>query len=346
MKVDVKVPAVGESVTEGTVAEWLKKNGDYVQRDEVLVAIETDKASVEVVAEQAVQLQIKVEAGTTVKVGDVLGVVDTSAASTASASSAASQANAPAARAPTAAPTSAPAAPSAKPSTSNGHAGASADLSPAVRRLVSEHKLDTSTLSGSGRGGRITKEDVVQQMTTPAASGATGAPAGAGTLKLPTMPLRPDHTDRGERRVKMTTIRKKIAERLMFAQNNAAILTTFNEIDMTTVMQLRNQYKDKFKEKYGVNLGFMGFFVKACVEALRTVPEVNAWIDGQDMVYHDFVNMSVAVGTDRGLVVPVIKNADMLTMAEVELTIREFAVKAKENKLTVDDFAGGTKSGI
>jgi 2-oxoglutarate dehydrogenase E2 component (dihydrolipoamide succinyltransferase) len=355
MKVDIKVPAVGESITEATIAEWLKKDGDQVKKNDVLLSLETDKATVEVVAENDGKLSTAAKAGSVVQIGSVVGSIDTAAAGaapTASAPAASASAPAAVASAPAEAPAQAAYGGSSQPPAK---AGINDVLSPAVRRVVDERGLDPAQIQGSGKDGRILKYDAESAPANsaekrggasldpaglrpafqqPAADVTTKAPAAAGPA-IPTVP--------GEsRRVPMTTIRKRIAERLVEAQHTAAILTTFNEVDMSAVMGLREKYKDMFKEKYGVGLGFMGFFVKACVQALREIPEVNARIDGTDIVYNDFVNMGVAVGTEKGLIVPVIKRAEGMSLAGIEGAIREFATKAKNNKISPNDMSGGT----
>lgn len=324
MKVDIKVPAVGESITEATIAEWTKKEGDIVQRDEVLIILETDKASVEVVAEQAGQLSIKVEEGETVEIGAVVGNIDTDKAGEASSSEGNKEEK------------SETSASGSKPSAKEEKSPNADHLSPAVRRVVDENKLDPKQIEGTGKGGRLTKEDAMKASEQKPKSSASSS---SSSTPLPTPKVKGEMT---ERREKMTTIRKRIAQRLVEAQHNAAILTTFNEIDMSAVMDLRQRYKDSFKEKYGISLGFMGFFVKATVEALKAFPKVNAFIDGDEVVYHDYQNVGIAVGTEKGLIVPVIKQAEQLSIAEIEMSIRHFAGKAREGKITVDDLSGGT----
>lgn len=328
MNVDIKVPAVGESITEATIAEWTKKDGDIVERDEVLLSLETDKASVEVVAEQAGQLKIKVGEGETVQIGAVVGSIDTDKAG---------EAKAPAAEKPTAAPTQTGTPAQAATGANGAH---SEHLSPAPRRVIEQHGLDPKQIQGTGKGGRITKGDALQAVEsggtlTPR---PTQAPAAPPTSSLPQRKI----SQGGERREKMTTLRKRIAQRLVEAQQTAALLTTFNEIDMSAVMALRAKYKDDFKNKYGISLGFMGFFVKAAVEALKAFPRVNAYIEGDEMVFHDYYNIGIAVGTEKGLIVPVIKNAEQLSLAEIEMSIRHYAGKARDGKISVDDLSGGT----
>ncbi len=333
MKYDVKVPAVGESITEATIGSWMKQNGEAVKRNDVLMLLETDKASVEVVAEQDGVLQIKSQAGQTIPIGAVVAVIDSDAkatvASGTSASAAPSTATAPAGG-PAPGPT-----PSVEMRASSQH------LSPAVQKIVTEKGIDPSTVQGTGKDGRLTKGDVMGANGTAMVS-PSPAPAQKAPAATPAPVLRGPSKQGDEKRVAMTTIRKKTAERLKQAQNTAAILTTFNEIDMSKANELRNAYKDKFKEKYGTSLGFMGLFVKAAIEALKDWPAVNASIDGNDIVYKNFYNIGVAVGTEKGLIVPVIKDADQLTVAGVELAIKGFANKAREGRISIDDLSGGT----
>lgn len=330
MKYEVKVPAVGESVTEAVIGEWVKKNGEAVKRNDVLMLLETDKASVEVVAENDGVLITKVDQGATVPIGSVVAVIDSEGKATAGASPT-----------PTAAkPAAAPAASAPAPSKEI-HADLKNHLSPAVQKAVTERGLDPAGLQGTGRDGRLTKEDVLK---APVATAAATAPA--ATKSAPAVAV--DMTWRGpskqgdQKRVPMNNIRKKIAERLVYSQQSTATLTTFNEIDMTKVFEIRNKYKDKFKEKYGVNLGFMGFFVKATVEALKAWPAVNAFIEGQEIVYNNYYNVGVAVGTEKGLIVPVIRDADMMSIAQIEMAIRNYALKARDGKISIDDLSGGT----
>ena len=334
MKIDVKVPAVGESITEAVIGKWEKQSGQYVKMNDVILSLETDKASVEVVAEKDGLLTTTANAGDTVKIGATIGNIDTSAV------------------APTGAPTAQPAQPRTASLQQSAPAGASAvgqveqvgrvthpdlqaHLSPAVQRLASENNINTQGMTGTGLGGRLVKEDLQNAKPAPAAPQAAKAPL------APAKTLVPVGT---KERVPMTTIRKKIAERLVMAQKTAAILTTFNEIDMTKVIEIRNKYKEKFKEKNGINLGFNGFFVKAVCEALKTFPTVNAWIDGTDIEYHHYYNVGIAVSTERGLMVPVLKNADHLSVAGIELGIRDLAAKGRDGKITPDDLMGGTFS--
>ena len=336
MKLDIKVPAVGESITEAVIGSWTKKSGEFVKMNDVVLLLETDKASVEIVAEKDGTLTISAQAGETVKIGATVGAIDTDGKSTA-ASSTAAPADAKTSSAPV------DLAPAASARTT--HPDLAAHLSPATQRVVSETGINPASVSGTGLGGRLTKADV---MTTPLATATVEKPATAKTEKpaIPFVtPTVSGPSKQGEiKRVPMTNIRKKIAERLVQAQHNAAILTTFNEVDMTKILELRTKYKDKFKEKYGVNLGFNGFFVKAVLEALKNFPTVNAWISGDEVEYHNYYNIGMAVSTERGLMVPVIKDADLLSVAGIELALRDLALKGRDGKITPDNLMGGTFS--
>jgi len=341
MKQEIKVPAVGESITEATIGSWTKKSGEFVKRNEVLMLLETDKASVEVVAENDGVLTILPgnEAGAVVKIGATVATLDTDAKPTA---------GAPAAEAPKAAPAQ-PAAPAPTPAPAAQPASATQPLSPAVQRIVTEKGLDPSAIPGTGKDGRLTKGDVLAAEPGKPAAAAAPAPA-AKAAPAPQVSAAEVMAARGPSKqgdkkiVPMTTIRKRIAERLKEAQNTAALLTTFNEIDMSRVMDLRARYKDKFKEKFGLNLGFNGFFVKASVEALKAFPAVNAHITGTDIEYHNYYNIGIAVSTEKGLMVPVVKDADMLSLAGIEMAVRDLALKGRDGKIMPDDLSGGTFS--
>lgn len=327
MKIEIKVPSVGESITEATIGSWTKKSGEAVKRNEVLLLLETDKASVEVVAENDGVLTTQAEAGQVVKIGSTVGFLDTEAKATV--------ASTPSVPPPSASPSPGfQAAPAAAPTRSD----AAQHLSPAVQRIVNEKGIDPSSVQGTGKDGRLTKGDVLN--ATPPAPAKTKAPSAPAPAMFPTA----GHSSKqGEKKlVPMTTIRKRIAERLVEAKNTTAMLTTFNEIDMSAVMTLRGKYKDQFKEKYGVNLGFMGFFTKAVVEALKAFPAVNAYIHGTDVEYHNYYNIGIAVSTDRGLMVPVIRDVDQMSIAQIEAAIRDYAAKARDGKISVDDLSGGT----
>lgn len=319
---DINTPALGESVTEATVARWTKKVGEAVKKDEILVELETDKVSLEVASPaDGVLSAIGAEEGATVVPGTVLGVVSEGAAA-AAAPAAPKAAEAPKpAPAPAAAPAPAPVA----------AAPAAAPVSPAPARIAAETGLDLSKVAGTGKDGRVTKGDALAALEARAAAPAPAAAAAA-----------PRALHEREERVKMTRLRQTIARRLKEAQNTAAMLTTFNEVDMSAVMALRAQYKDVFEKQHGVKLGFMSFFVKACVAALKAIPDVNAEIDGQDVIYKNHYDIGVAVGTDKGLVVPVVRDADALNLAGIEKTIGDLGKRARNGQLAIEDMQGGT----
>jgi len=323
MSIEIKVPQLPESVADATLVTWHKQVGQAVTRDENLADLETDKVVLEVPAPvSGVIKELRIVAGTSVTSGQVLAVLEEGAAAT-TAAPAAKPAAAPAPAAKTA-PAAAPAA-----------ANDSGKLAPSVRRMVEEQKLDPAKISGSGKDGRITKGDVVEYLDKPAAAApaksapAASAPAGAG---------------RQDQRVPMTRLRARIAERLLEAQHTQAQLTTFNEIDLKAVMDLRAKYKDNFEKKHGVKLGFMSFFIKAAVEALKKFPTVNASVEGNDIVYHEYYDIGVAVSTEKGLMVPVLRDVDVQSYADIEKNIGGFATKAREGKITLDDLTGGTFS--
>ena len=341
MATEVTVPVLGESITEATLGEWLKQPGDPVRADEPIASLETDKVSVEVPSPVAgVMGAHAVKVGDTVQVGAMIATIDAAGA-------------APAAAAPpatTAPATNAPAAseggagygdqPGASPGDSPAAGNSPAALSPSVRRAVLEHGVDPATVKGSGKDGRLTKEDVTAAASAkPAATAAAPAPAAA---PQPASVAAAASTGRAEERVRMTRLRQTIAKRLKEAQNTAAMLTTFNDVDMTAVIAARAKYKDLFEKKHGVRLGFMGFFVKAACMALKDIPSVNASIDGDDIVYHDYADISVAVSSPGGLVVPVIRDADRMSVATVEKTIGDFGKRAKDGTLKMDEMKGGT----
>jgi 2-oxoglutarate dehydrogenase E2 component (dihydrolipoamide succinyltransferase) len=327
MSANIVVPALGESVTEATVAKWMKSVGDPIKVDEPLLELETDKVTLEVFAPAAGTLsEIRVDAGSTVEVGAVLGVIGDGAAAPAPKPAAKEAAKAPAKEAP-------------KP------AVAAEPLAPAVRKLIEENRLDPKEIAASGKDGRLTKGDV---LTFLEARGKTTIapvappPTPAAPPAAPTAPAVVRPAGAREERVRMTRLRKRIAERLKQAQNTAAMLTTFNEVDMTNVMALRNLHKDAFEKKHGVKLGFMSFFVKAAIVALKEIPAVNGEIDGEDIVYKNHYDVGVAVGTEQGLVVPVVRDADQLTFAAIEAKITELGRKARDGKLTIEELTGGT----
>lgn len=340
MKIDVKVPQVGESITEATIGQWMKKNGDTVKRNEVLLLLETDKASVEVVAESDGVLTIATDAGKTILIGSTVGSIDTEASSATPSAAKGAQPSQTTSKASVIPPADAGVHPDLK-----GH------LSPAVQKIVTEKGLDAASVTGTGKDGRLTKEDVMNSPAGTAANNGNAGTAASGGLehvKQAPPAANVPAVAKGvpvkgvQERVAMTTIRKRIAERLVQSQHNTATLTTFNEVDMSKIMELRAKYKDKFKEQYGLSLGFMGFFVKASIQALKAVPAVNAFIDGSDLIYNHYQNIGVAVGTEKGLIVPVVKNAQDLSIAQVEQTIRDYALKARDGKISMDDMSGGT----
>jgi 2-oxoglutarate dehydrogenase E2 component (dihydrolipoamide succinyltransferase) len=339
MTVEIKVPAMGESVTEATVARWFKKEGEAVARDEPLLELETDKVTVEVPAPADGALaSISVKEGDTVQVGALLGSISEGAKGTPSAVTAknpqAAAPKAPAAEAPKPAPAPAPKVEAPKPAPV---AAAPAPM-PAARRIAEESGVDTSTVAGTGRDGRVTKGDMLGALEARAAERtavrAAPAPVHAGPRA---------RADR-EERVTMSRLRKTIALRLKESQNTAAQLTTFNEVDMSHVMALRTEYKDSFEKKHGVRLGFMGFFVKACIAALKELPNVNAELEGDDVVYKNYYDMGIAVSTERGLVVPVVRDADLLSLAGIEAKIHDFGLRARDGKLKLEELQGGTFS--
>jgi 2-oxoglutarate dehydrogenase E2 component (dihydrolipoamide succinyltransferase) len=335
MSIEVKVPVLGESISEATIGEWLKKPGDAVAADEAIASLETDKVAVEVPAPSAgVMGQQMYAAGDTVQVGALLAMIE-AAGSAAAASPPATPAPAPAA-APAPAPAAAKADPAPAPSVSSGEP---VSLSPAVRRLVLEHGLDPTGIRGTGKDGRLTKEDVLAAAES---AKAAPAPAAAPAPVAASAPAASGAAGRETERVRMTRIRQTIAKRLKSAQDTAAMLTTFNDVDMTAVIEARNKYKDLFEKKHGIRLGFMGFFAKAACLALKDVPSVNAQIEGDEIVYHNFADISVAVSAPNGLVVPVIRNAETLSFAGIEKTIADFGKRAKDGTLKMDEMMGGT----
>jgi 2-oxoglutarate dehydrogenase E2 component (dihydrolipoamide succinyltransferase) len=342
---EVRIPSLGESVTEATIARWAKNDGDTVGPDDVLLELESDKATTELPAERAGVLRILKKEGETVVPGDVVARIEdggTRAAAPAPPPPAApppSTAPAPKAAETTPEPI-APPVPAATPPPGR----PLGPLSPAVRNLIDEHGLDAGAIPASGKGGRLTKGDVLTHLERRQAPGeqpAASRPAAAMPV-APVTPIAPRLAGEGEERVAMSRIRKRIAERLVAAQHTAAILTTFNEVDCGAIMAMRAQYKDRFQQKHGIGLGFMSFFGRACIVALGEIPAVNAQIDGDDVVYHHYVNLGVAVGTERGLVVPVVRNADRMSFADLEREIARLATLARDGKLGVDDLQGGT----
>jgi len=331
MSNEIRVPALGESITEATIAQWYKKPGDAVSVDEPLCELETDKVTIEVPAHVAgVLSEIIAKEGETVEVGALLASIGEGQGATTPAAVEAAPAPAPEPVS-EAAPVAAPVAPSTP---STGTQG----LSPAARRVVEEHGLAPEMIAGTGKDGRITKEDAVQAAQSGAAT-PSSAPAANAAVPLASQAVA---VAGQEERVKMTRLRKTIASRLKESQNTAAQLTTFNEVDMSALMALRSEYKDLFEKKYGVRLGFMGFFVRACVTALREIPAVNAEISGDEIIYKKYVNMGVAVGTEKGLVVPVVRNVQDMGLAEIEQAIGNYGRKARDGQLAINDLQGGT----
>lgn len=318
--IDIKVPTVGESINEVTLVKWLKKDGDYVKRDEVIAELESEKATFEVNAERAGVLKTVGQEGDTLQIGDVVAQIDETAAAPAGAPPAAPQAatatNGQEAASKPAEAAPAPAAPAPEKS--------DVKATPVASAIIADKKVNPSSIAPSGVGGKILKDDVL------------------GALAKPAQKSGPSGTDREDRREKMTNLRKTVSRRLVEAKNTTAMLTTFNEVDMSRIMAVRAANKDKFKEAHGVNLGFMSFFAKACSFALTEWPAVNAYIDGDSIVYHDYCDISIAVSAPKGLVVPVIRNAESLSMAGIEKKVIELATKARENKLSMEEMQGGT----
>jgi len=343
--VEVKVPQLSESVSEATMLQWKKRPGEYVAQDEILIEIETDKVVLEVPAPAAgVLAQVIRQDGDTVAAEEVIAKIDTEAKASTSAVADATPAAAPAAAVAAAAPAAVAAAPAAD----------QARAMPSAAKLMSEQGLSAGQVSGTGRDGRITKGDVLQAGQAPAAPARAAAPAPAAAkaaapkASLPDVkaPVNSDEwlEGRPEQRVPMSRLRARVAQRLLESQQTNAILTTFNEVNMQPVMDLRGKYKDKFEKEHGVKLGFMSFFVKAAVHALKKYPVVNASVDGNDIVYHGYFDIGIAVGSPRGLVVPIVRNADQMSLADIEKKIAEFGQKAKDGKLSLDDLTGGTFS--
>jgi len=339
MAIDVKVPGVGESVQEGMIASWAKKSGDKVEQDEPLCALETDKATVDVPSPESGTLQILVEAGKVVKVGEVIARIEASQAKSKDSKAEPKEIKKEEPKKEKA-PEPAQPAKSAQKET----ASTQKENGPAVRRMVKEMGVDLKNVEAHGKDGRTTKSDIITSLdksTKPEKTDktektvATTKPAQATAKAAPT-------GHREETREPMSMLRRKIARRLVESQQTAAILTTFNEVDMSNIIALRNKYKDGFEKRYGIKLGFMGFFLKASVWALQEFPRVNAYIDGDDIVYHNYCDIGVAVSTEKGLLVPILKNVDQMSLKDIEEQIVNFSVKARNNKITVDDITGGT----
>jgi 2-oxoglutarate dehydrogenase E2 component (dihydrolipoamide succinyltransferase) len=318
MTIEVRVPQLPESVADATLIGWRKQPGDAVARDENLVDLETDKVVLEVPAPAAgVLTEIRLKDGATVTSGQILAVIEESAA-----------------------------APAVVAAANGGATAVAAKLSPAAKRVVEENKVDPKALSGSGRDGRVSKSDVVNYLSAKQAAPAptpTLAPASAPAAKAPAAPPnRSARGARGEQHVPMTRLRARIAERMVQAQATQALLTSFNEVDLKSVNEMRSRYKDRFEKQYGVKLGFMSFFTKACVEALKKFPTVNASVEGNDIVYHEYFDIGVAVSTDRGLIVPVLRDADQQSFADIEKSIANFAGRARTGTITIEELTGGT----
>ena len=339
---DVVVPQLSESVAEATLLQWHKKVGEAIARDENLIDIETDKVVLELPAPaQGVLIEIVRGDGSSVVAGELIARIDTEATATAT-------------TAPTAAPAAA-SAPAAKPAVASAPVAASSSAAssiamPAAAKMLAENNMSANAVAGSGKDGRVTKGDVIGALESKASGASSVASSAAPSVRtvnaLPAVavPTNLDLVNRPEQRVPMSRLRARIAERLLQSQATNAILTTFNEVNMQPVMDLRNKYKDKFEKEHGVKLGFMSFFVKAAVAALKKYPVINASIDGNDVVYHGYFDIGIAVGSPRGLVVPILRNVDQMSIAEIEKKIGEFGVKAKDGKLTLDELTGGTFS--
>lgn len=330
MSLEIKVPPVGESITEVVLSQWVKKDGDFVEMDEIIAELESDKATFELTAEKAGTLKIVASEGDTLAIGAVVCTIEEGGSASPKADSDSNNNEKPKAESPVADKTSAPVA------EKSGESYASGTPSPAAAKILAEKGIGSEDIKGSGVDGRITKEDALKAETSKTAAKTespkpkteSSAPAVAGS--------------RNERREKMSPLRKTVAKRLVSVKNETAMLTTFNEVNMKPIMDLRAKYKDQFKEKFGVGLGFMSFFTKAVCEATKDFPAVNARIEGDEIVYNDFVDVSIAVSAPKGLVVPIIRNADSMSLAQIEKTVIELATKARDSKLTIDEMTGGT----
>ncbi len=319
MAIDIKVPTVGESISEVTLVKWLKNDGDYAERDEVIAELESEKATFEVNAEQAGIVKHVAKEGDTLGIGDIVCSIDTEGAKPAAAEEKAEQKDTEAAKENTIVQTENKEQPIVK-------AEVKPDIktTPVAAAIIADKKVDSKTITPTGENGKIIKQDVLEVLNNPGRNPAAGM------------------FNRNERPEKMSNLRKTISRRLVEAKNSTAMLTTFNEVDMTAIMDIRKKSKDKFKEQHGVNLGFMSFFTKACCYALQKFPSVNAYLDGENILFHDYCDISIAVSAPKGLVVPVIRNAESLSMAGVEAAVVELATKAKNNKLTIEEMSGGT----
>ncbi len=322
MIIEIKVPSPGESISEVQIARWLKKDGDYVEKDDELCEIDSDKATLTVNAEENGQLTLLVKEGDTVKVGDSIGKIDTSISAPSKAPEAKTPAPPKEEKVSTPLPEKVTAMKASESSTTSSYAKGTP--SPAAKKLITEHKIPVASISGTGKDGRITKGDILSLLAQGFAPQKDALP------------------NRETDRQKMTTLRKKLSQRLVAVKNETAMLTTFNEVDMSSIMNIRAKYKDTFKEKHGVNVGFMSFFTKAVTEALQLFPAVNAMIDGDEIVYHKYCDIGIAVSAPKGLVVPVLRNAEMMSFAEIESGIKNLALKARDNKISIEEMTGGT----
>ncbi len=328
MSVEITIPSPGESISEVTLGTWTKQSGDWVEKDEIIVEIESDKATLEITSPASGVLNATGSTGDELEVGAVIGTIDTDAAKPAGAETAA-------------------AAPATAASAATASTATDVKATPVAKKMAADNGVDLAAVTGTGPAGRVTKADVMAASSAPAATAAPAtAPAPAASAPAPTPVAIPTSASTGGtrevRRVRMTKLRQRIAERLVESQKVAATLTTFNEVDMSRSMALRKKYKDAFADKHGVGLGFMSFFVKATIHALRSQPIVNASIVGDEIEYHDYMDVGVAVGTDKGLVVPVLRNAETMSFAEIEARIKDFAIRARAGKLSVDEMTGGT----
>ncbi len=314
MAIEIKVPTVGESISEVTLVKWLKKDGEYAKRDEVIAELESEKATFELNAEQAGSITIIAKEGDTLNIGDVVCSIDTDATPTINSEAGKEQVITPKEAEPQ----------KAEISNNSSQQSTEVKATPVAAAIIADKKIDVKNVTASGSNGKIVKQDVMEALKNPG--------------RLPSLTM----FGRNDRPEKMSNLRKTISRRLVEAKNTTAMLTTFNEVDMSAVMEIRTKYKDKFKETHTVNLGFMSFFTKACTHALLEWPSVNAYIDGENIIYHDYCDISIAVSAPKGLVVPVIRNAESLSMAEIELKVVELATKAKGNKLTIEEMTGGT----
>ena len=328
MSVEITIPSPGESISEVTLGTWTKQSGDWVEKDEIIVEIESDKATLEITSPASGVLNATGSTGDELEVGAVIGTIDTDAAKPAGGATAA-------------------AAPAAAASAATASTATDVKATPVAKKMAADNGVDLAAVTGTGPAGRVTKADVMAASSAPAATAAPAtAPAPAASAPAPTPVTIPTSASTGGtrevRRVRMTKLRQRIAERLVESQKVAATLTTFNEVDMSRSMALRKKYKDAFADKHGVGLGFMSFFVKATIHALKSQPIVNASIVGDEIEYHYYMDVGVAVGTDKGLVVPVLRNAEMMSFAEIEARIKDFAIRARAGKLSVDEMTGGT----